>query len=149
MLGKILGKKSGYYLELPEEEIDAIPEPPATPAAPAPAPTAPVAATAAVETATATETPAADSNSKNKKTKTAAAAPQAPAVSSRDPVDIIRAAIAASGNSSQPTEEPPAEPTFAGDYLMPNPSPRRRRPGPSMSPFKSMAKDMKKTTAGF
>ncbi|NEQ53424.1 MAG: hypothetical protein F6K11_25365, partial [Leptolyngbya sp. SIO3F4] len=31
MLGKLLGKKSGYYLELSEEEISAIPEPSTAP----------------------------------------------------------------------------------------------------------------------
>lgn len=69
--------------------------------------------------------------------KTVAAAPAAP----RDPEDIIRAAITA---GTQQTDSSGnvinAAQNFATDFLMPQANSSRRRPGPSLSPFKSMAK---------
>jgi hypothetical protein len=69
--------------------------------------------------------------------KAVAAAPAAP----RDPEDIIRNAITAgtrpidsSGNVIDAAQN------FATDFLMPQTSGSRRRPGPSLSPFRSMAK---------
>lgn len=45
--------------------------------------------------------------------------------------------------------ETPAEPkkTFAPEYLMPTPSPSRRRPGPSYNMFKDMARQVKTPSA--
>ncbi len=138
MLGKLLNQKSKYYLELSEEEIAAIPEPAATPAT-APATSAP----AAVQSEPSTPQPVVESQPAQASTS----APTAPAAIS-DPIELIRTAIAAAGNQSAPAPEPePAAPTF--DYTTPATKAPRRRPGPSMSPFKTMAKDMKKTTAGF
>ena len=59
----------------------------------------------------------------------------------RDPEDIIREALAKSqkapdGRPSDPT----AAETFSTDYLMPLSS-SRRRPGPSLSKYKSMARE--------
>jgi outer membrane biosynthesis protein TonB len=40
-----------------------------------------------------------------------------------------------------------SEKTFAPDYLMPTPSPSRRRPGPSYDMFKDMARQVKTPSA--
>lgn len=155
MLGKLFGKKKDkYYLELSEEEINAVPEPAAAPEAPqveaaaavasetappvdgkAAAPAKKVSAAPAVPTVTAAVS------------KAAAAMPQEVATPApmSDPLDLIRTAIAAS--SAKTAEAETSEATF--DYRMPVAKASRRRPGPSMSPFKGMAKDMKRTTAGF
>ncbi|MEM1242270.1 MAG: hypothetical protein AAGI45_20770 [Cyanobacteria bacterium P01_H01_bin.26] len=150
MLGKLFGKKSNYYLELSEEDIEAPPQP--------------LAATAekivpAVNSVTATtESPAPEKAvSKNKETAETSSAAAEPAVETApspaaaplsDPLELIRTAIAASSNQSQPAPEEEAESTFSTDYLLPNVTSRRRRPGPSLSPFKSMAKDMKRSSSG-
>ncbi len=134
MLGKIFGKKS-YHLELSEDEIAAIPEPSA-PAAQA-APPQP----AAVQS----EGPA-DPAVESKQGAAPAPAASAPAASMSDPVEIIRTALAAAANKPSASESEPV-PTF--DYTTPVATASRRRPGPSMSPFKTMAKDMRKTTSGF
>lgn len=136
MLGKLLNQKPKYYLELSEDEIAAIPEPAATPA---PAPAAP--APAAVQAEPSTQ-PVVESQPEQASTP----APAAPAAIS-DPIELIRTAIATAGNQSAPAPEPEPTPTF--DYTTPVAKASRRRPGPSMSPFKTMAKDMSKTTAGF
>ncbi|MEM6253010.1 MAG: hypothetical protein AAF821_08815 [Cyanobacteria bacterium P01_D01_bin.156] len=151
MLGKLLGKKSGYYLELSEEEISAIPEPVASPAA-APQAASPepesvgAAPTAAAPTPKTVAAPALASSI----SKAAAAMPQEAATPGQisDPVELIRTAIAAAPSQAA-TEEvaESSEPEF--DYRAPIAKASRRRPGPSMSPFKTMAKDMKRTPAGF
>ncbi|MGD1952296.1 MAG: hypothetical protein ACFB14_22005 [Leptolyngbyaceae cyanobacterium] len=162
MLGKLFGKKkSGYYLELSEDEASAVPAskpaPKAAKAAPSKAPEAKKS-----EPAKATEgetpTPAAAAAPAKQAvpavptavSKAASAMPQEVATPEpmSDPLELIRTALAASANQTAAGAEA-AESNFAPDYLAPKPSARRRRPGPSMSPFKSMAKDMKKTTSGF
>lgn len=166
MLGKLLGKvkKSGYYLELSEDEIAAVPEPSVKPAPQAPVakvePTPATSKTAAAEPAaaepTATEpaaTPAAPQATvpdvAAAVSKAAAAIPQEVAVPEpmSDPLELIRTALAAAANQASETESK-STPTFA-EYSAPLAKARRRRPGPSMSPFKSMAKDMRKTSSGF
>ena len=150
MLGKLLGKKSGFYLELSEDEIAAIPEVPATPAPQAqPAPQAaaqPQAAAAEPKAAApaATKAPAA---AKASTQKAPAAAPAAVATTPiTDTQELIRTAIAAAANRPAPVEEPPT-PTFT-DYVA-KPVMSRRRPGPSMSSFQTMAKEMKANKSGF
>ena len=154
MLGKLFGeKKGGYYLELSEEEINAVPEPPAAPAAPA-APQAE--APAAVPTEAGGEAAAAPPAKAaapvqavaSSVSKAAAAMPQEAATPTpmADTQELIRAAIAAASQSAQASAENVSEPF---DYRMPVASAGRRRPGPSMSPFKGMAKDMKRTKSGF
>ena len=158
MLGKLLGKKSGYYLELSEDEIAAIPEPPVKPAPKAPAAKSEPAAAATSATpagAAATDEPAAAKPAtatvptEATAGKASAAMPQEVAIPEpmSDPLELIRTALAASANQT-PEAEPKSVPTFA-DYSAPLAKARRRRPGPSMSPFKSMAKDMRKTSSGF
>ena len=159
MLGKLLGKKSGYYLELSEDEIAAIPEPPVKPAPKAPAAKVDATATsetAATESATATDavaTPAAPQATVPAVaatiSKASAAIPQEVAVPEpmSDPLELIRTALAAAANQA-PETSPEPTPAFA-EYSAPLAKARRRRPGPSMSPFKSMAKDMRKTNSGF
>lgn len=151
MLGKLLGnKKSKYYLELSEDEIAAVPEPPAkleVAVAPAVAANgdAPAAepGEAAVAAAPLPVPALAPSVS-----KAAAAMPQEAAVPAAmsDPVELIQTALAAAANKPAAAPEAP-KPTF--DYTAPVAKAKRRRPGPSMAPFKTIAKDMKKTTAGF
>lgn len=153
MLGKLLGKKSGYYLELPEEVIAAIPEPPATPAAPkakAEASVVEASPTSETEASATTQKPAAAVPELAATiSKASAAMPQEPAVPQpmSDPLELIRTALAASAN--QPVSDVDSEPQPTFDYTTPVAKARRRRPGPSMSPFKTIAKDMKKTNAGF
>lgn len=139
MLGKLLGKKSGYFLELSEEEIDSIPGAPATSASVAPA--------ASQESPKAKAAPAAAKPAASKPAKQASvpAAP-APTASISDPIELIRTALASSANQP-PAPEPEPEPTF--DYTTPVAKASRRRPGPSMASFKTMAKDMRKTASGF
>ena len=148
MLGKLFGKKSNYYLELSEEDIEALPKPLATAAEKI---------VPAVNSITAaTESPAPEKAvSKNKDANGSAAeqppvetAPSPATAPLSDPLELIRTAIAASSNQSQPASEDVAEPTFSTDYLLPNATSRRRRPGPSLSPFKTMAKDMKRSSSG-
>ena len=153
MLGKLLGKnnKKKFFLELSEDEISAIPEPSEAPA--------PQVSEATVETAAEAGAKAADKAAKPSAKKAAAPAITAlsPAISKAaaampqeaaqpapmaDPVDLIRNAIAAAGNQSAADE---AE-TETFDYTTPATTAPRRRPGPSMSPFKSMAKNLKKTS---
>ncbi len=69
--------------------------------------------------------------------KTTPAAPSA-----REPEDIIRAAIAAGGKPIDASGKVVSGPSnFSTDYLMmPTGNSGRRRPGPSLSPFKDMAK---------
>ena len=163
MLGKLFGKKkSGYYLELSEDEASAVP-------ASTPAPKAETAAPSKASEAKKSEPATAPKGEAPTPAAAAApakpAAPAVPATVSKasaampqevatpepmsDPLELIRTALAASANQPAQEAEVAAESNFAPDYLAPKPSARRRRPGPSMSPFKSMAKDMKKTTSGF
>lgn len=154
MLGKLLGKKSGFYLELPEDEIAAIPEVAATPAPQAqPAPQAVAAPQAQAESAAKPETTTAAPNATKAPAATKASkkeAPAAPAAVVTTPItdtqELIRTAIAAAANRPAPVEEPPT-PTFT-DYV-PKPIMSRRRPGPSMSSFQTMAKEMKASKSGF
>ena len=168
MLGKLFGKKkSGYYLELSEDEASAVPSSkPASKAASSKAskakgksgPKAVAEAPTAEQQAATAEQPAATAPAKQAApaisstiSKAAAAMPQEVATPEpmSDPLELIRTALAASANQTAAKPKETTEANFAPDYLAPKPSARRRRPGPSMSPFKSMAKDMKKTTAGF
>ncbi|EKU97344.1 hypothetical protein Lepto7375DRAFT_6525 [Leptolyngbya sp. PCC 7375] len=143
MLDKLLGKKSGYYLELPAEEIAAISEPAATPA---PAAT-PVPAATPAPAAVQSKAPTAETvKKKDSKASEPTAPAVTPAASISDPIELIRTALAASANQP-PAPEPEPAPTF--DYTTPVAKASRRRPGPSMSSFKSMAKAMRRTTAGF
>ncbi|MGB3137878.1 MAG: hypothetical protein WBG38_07635 [Nodosilinea sp.] len=120
-----LGKKSEFFLELIEDDN----QPAIAPSAPAP-----VAKAEAPAAPTASETPAkAAKASKKKATKSPAKA-------------------AAKGSVEEtPTPAPapaPKEPVataFASKYLttVGTALPRRRRPGPSLSPFMDMAKQVK------
>ncbi|MGD1857767.1 MAG: hypothetical protein ACFB2W_26325 [Leptolyngbyaceae cyanobacterium] len=161
MLGKLFGKKSkkdGYFLELSEEELEAIPEPIAS----AVSAVVPVAESKAAKDAPAkSPEPSGDAkpaaqNAPAKSavptldksvSKAAAAMPQVAATpqATTDPLELIRTAIAESSKKSQAK----AESTEPFDYTTPVAKAGRRRPGPSMSPFKSIAKDMKKTSSGF
>ena len=161
MLGKLFGKKkSGYYLELSEDEASAVPASKPAPKAEVAAPSkAPEAKKSEPAKATEGETPVAAAAPAKQAapavptavSKAASAMPQEVATPEpmSDPLELIRTALAASANQTTTEAEAAAEAGFAPDYLAPKPSARRRRPGPSMSPFKSMAKDMKRTTSGF
>lgn len=59
------------------------------------------------------------------------------------PAQSVPSAADNNGKSDRPTPEPQPEVTFAPDYLLPKPSPGRRRPGPSMNPFRDMARQSK------
>jgi hypothetical protein len=68
----------------------------------------------------------------------------APAVAQpRDPGEIIRSAIAAGGKKTDSSGNViDTAQTFATDFLMPLANSNRRRPGPSLSSFKTMAKEV-------
>lgn len=170
MLGKLFGKKSdkksGYFLELSEEEIAALPK-----AAKEQATEAVSSAVAAVSDAaeavsdavesivTDAESAVSEETTSKKEAKAAAsksapqekAAPQKQAAPQKteqaapmtDTVELIRTAIAAAANKSEAAGSGAAS-TF--DYRAPVTPARRRRPGPSMSPFKSMAKSVKRSS---
>jgi hypothetical protein len=127
MLNKLLGKKPNFYLELKETEGDKsapakteahVVEAPA-PVAEAPAPVAEVPA--------ATEKKSKKTSVKKEKTdkKAETKAPAAPV------------APAATNGKVEPTEV-----EFATKYLIVPPA-SRRRPGPSLNPFKDMARKAK------
>ena len=110
-----LGKKSEFFMEL--DEADSTPA--VTPSAPAPV--------AKAEAAPPSAEPAAKATAQEKKAKAPAKPAPAPAP--------VAAAV-------------PAEPVptaFASNYLttVGISQPRRRRPGPSLSPFLTMAKQVK------
>ncbi len=153
MLGKLFGKKKGkYYLELSEEEINAVPEPAEAPEANQPEAVDKAAAPAegSAPAKKASAAPAIPPTLAPAVSKAANAMPQEVATPApmADPVELIRTAIAAApSQSASNSGEEAGESTF--DYRMPVATASRRRPGPSMSPFKGMAKDMKRTTAGF
>jgi len=115
-----LGKKSEFYLEADEAESGGVP--PAEPKAMTqqPKPEAPAVQESAPAPAATSEAPA--------------ATPQA---SAETPTPVP---------SSAPKPQPAPEPVgnFATDYLIaPSSVSGRRRPGPSLSPFKDLAKGMK------
>lgn len=148
MLGKLLGKaskKAKYYLELTEDEIAAIREPSETPAPESPKAKA---ATTAKAASAKGKAPEAKGKAPEATDKAPAAAPQEVAVPQPmvDSVEIIRSAIAAAAKQAESAEASSAA-TF--DYTTPVAKARRRRPGPSMSPFKTMVKTMKRTPSGF
>lgn len=114
------GKKSEFYMELDEDDSSSQPE--ALPSAPAPA--------AKAEPAAAAKPPAQAAAKTSAKTQTKPPAKQ----ETKAPAPALAAA--------------PAEPVptgFASNYLtsVGTALPRRRRPGPSLSPFMDMAKQVK------
>lgn len=139
------GKKSEFFMELDESESPAPAQrqPAASPSTPQPQAAAPAASQA---TANPDPDPAAP-------VKVATSSKELP---KKDQGSFKEQIPAVSQTASQP--QPPADKTqakmpeianFATDYLV-NPklnrSPRRR-PGPSLSPFKDMVKDMGRKTA--
>ncbi len=109
-----LGKKSEFYLEINEAGSDSKPEAAVAPAA------KPVAAAP-------TE-------------PTPAPVAAAPAMAAPAPTPVVAAVMAKPAQATGPL------PSFAADYVAtPGATalPRRRRPGPSMSPFMDMAKTVK------
>ena len=64
-------------------------------------------------------------------------------------VAAIPAAVVQAPQAAQPTGSADGEMTFATDFLV-NPrltNTSRRRPGPSLSPFANMVKDMKRSAS--
>ncbi|PSR19488.1 hypothetical protein C8255_01975 [filamentous cyanobacterium CCP3] len=119
-----LGKKSEFFMEL--DEADDGSQPAIAPSAPAPAPKAEPAAAAKSPAEAAAKTSAKSETKTPAKTQTKPAAQKetkAPAAAPAEPV---------------PTG-------FASNYLtsVGTSMPRRRRPGPSLSPFMDMAKQVK------
>ncbi|MBE9068968.1 hypothetical protein IQ260_20190 [Leptolyngbya cf. ectocarpi LEGE 11479] len=161
MLGKLFGKKSdkksGYFLELSEEEVAALPKAAKEQAAAAVSETVAAVSEAAEAVSEAVESVASDvaptpsKKAASKKGAASKAAPQqeaapqkkaAPPAPTNDPVELIRTAIAASASKSAANSNS----TSTFDYRAPVTPVRRRRPGPSMSPFKSMAKGIKRSS---
>jgi predicted lipid-binding transport protein (Tim44 family) len=117
-----LGKKSEFYLEFTEAESGSKPEAALAPAAKPAAKSAakPAASDAVASTA-----------------KPVAVAPMTVAPA---PAPVVAASVA------QPAQPAGPLPNFATDYVAAPTAtslPRRRRPGPSMSPFVDMAKAVK------
>jgi hypothetical protein len=115
-----LGQKSEYFLEADDEKgrTPATPEPQlqTTQKIEAPAP-------AAKETVE-LEVPATSASLNGK-------------------VEVSKEAFAAAPENPAPIPEEPAVKTFAPNFLVGTTPSRRRRPGPSLTPFLDMAKNMK------
>ncbi|MEO1403097.1 MAG: hypothetical protein AAFV72_17865 [Cyanobacteria bacterium J06635_1] len=170
VIGKLFGfKKSGYYLELVEEGSEQSASPTqaavATPSVEATPKSAPAKKTKAKKTTTAQVAPAespvvqeaavsspsvaeeaavsspSPDVSEVAQVETAAPVPQ---VSVTDPLELIRAALSNSGTASGGDNGAVTEGNFATDYLVLPSGSGRRRPGPSLSPFKDMAKGMRR-----
>jgi len=165
VIGKILDKFKGsdFYMELDEDAEDVSSQVSQTAAAVAETVVETVTevasdvsekveavAEAAVEKA---EPPKANAKKASKKSSkksapapaaapVAAAAPAAPAAP--DPVDIIRAALSNSAPTAEGDTTAATPGNFATDYLLPTKPAPRRRPGPSLAKFKTMAKDYKR-----
>ncbi|MGD1908349.1 MAG: hypothetical protein ACFB0C_20495 [Leptolyngbyaceae cyanobacterium] len=113
-----VGKKSEYFLEVDDSKAPSAPESVAESEKVAPTPVEPVAATKEPE-----------------KVPVAVAA--------------IPAAVVQAPQAAQSTGSADGEMTFATDFLV-NPrltNTSRRRPGPSLSPFANMVKDMKRSAS--
>lgn len=84
----------------------------------------------------------AEGASENGAEQTDGAAPTKP--KERSPEEIIVEAIAAASKKtdSEGNVVPDGPHNFATDYLMPTANGSRRRPGPSLAPFKGMAKEV-------
>lgn len=157
VIGKLFGfKKSGYYLELSEEDIQqsapqAVAAPPSVEANSKSAPakktkTQKTKATATPTEASVSEEVATSSPSPEVKVSEVAAVQTAEPVaqvSVTDPVELIRAALSNSATTSDDNGAVPVG-NFATDYLVSPSRSGRRRPGPSLSPFKDMAKGMRR-----
>jgi peptidoglycan hydrolase CwlO-like protein len=119
-------KNKGFYLELDESKESQ------------PAPEAP---TAALETTAVAEKEPEPAKAKaEKKTsikKSAKKAKAAPAAKAPEPVAASTPSAATNGSKSEPQVV-----NFATDYLVVQ-TMSRRRPGPSLNPFKEMASQMK------
>jgi hypothetical protein len=120
MLNKLLGKKPTFYLELKETEGDK--SAPAKTEAPAPVAEAPA---PVAEAPAAPEKKSKKTSVKKEKTAKKAETPAAPV------------APAATNGKVEPKEV-----EFATKYLIVPPA-SRRRPGPSLNPFKDMARKAK------
>lgn len=126
MIQKLFGgKKKNYFLEVKEDKSAKAPAVESTP---------PVEKTpdAAVEVAEPKKEEKTSKSAKSsaKKAKTPKAAPKAA------PTPVVPAAIQTNGKVE------PKQVEFATQYLIDAPA-ARRRPGPSLNPFKSMARQMK------
>ncbi|MBE9159420.1 hypothetical protein IQ265_21685 [Nodosilinea sp. LEGE 06152] len=123
-----LGKKSEFFMEL--DEADDSSQPAIAPSAPAPAAKAEPAAVTKAPAKAAAKAPAKAETKASAKTQAKPTAKK----ETKAPVPALAAA--------------PAEPVptgFASNYLtsVGTSMPRRRRPGPSLSPFMDMAKQVK------
>jgi outer membrane biosynthesis protein TonB len=130
MLGKLFGKKPKYFLELKEDEqkapVVAKPEPEVAPEA--------------VVEAVATEAPApAEQPAKPKKTSIKKGKAKTEKAASVEVAPTVSVAPSAVGNGKA---EPQEVVEFATKYLI-VPSMARRRPGPSLNPYKEMARKAK------
>jgi hypothetical protein len=131
VIGKIFGKKkSEFFLEIKDDGSEAIVSPAKEAEAPTPVATAGETASAPA----ASEQPVAAA-------PVAATPPTPPSTAVTDTAALIRAAV--SKPASKPVEAAAEGPTFATDYLITPANGSRRRPGPSLDAFKSMAKGMR------
>ena len=140
MIGKVLGlgKKSDYFLEF-DESKSAEPAPTEPVKKPEPAPVAVEApkAEAKVEAVEPKKEKAAKPAKAKKAAKAKAEKAAAPVAKTVAPAPVKEPAPINSG-----VVKTPAGMTFASDYLMPKMNGSRRRPGPSMTMFKDMARQV-------
>jgi hypothetical protein len=129
MIKKLFGgKKAKFYAELDEAAVEASAPPVAAPPKPAAVPE-PDSETAATPEAT----PASQSAPKSKKTS---------AKKTKQKESTAVAPPAAIALPPAPKKEEPKQVEFAAQNLL-TPTLVRRRPGPSLSPFKAMAREVK------
>ena len=130
ILGNLLGKKSEYVLEFEDAKGTGVPK-----EKPAQTEKAPEAAKEAAKTGakpTAETAKAAKAKAAKKSQKKELEKPAPPKVATPQP-PITNGKI---------TQKPEKVVLFAPNFLMPKPTAKRRRPGPNMSEFMNMAKDM-------
>jgi hypothetical protein len=92
------------------------------------------------ESAQATSTQKVEGKEKQSAETKSSNAPVATAASSWEPPFWVKIMNEKTSSNSKKAE---SEPTFATDYLMPAPTKSRRRPGPSLDTFRSMARQAK------
>lgn len=126
ILGNLLGKKSEYILEFEDAKGTGAPKQES-------------AKTPEASTATKTEAKPAPETAKAAKSKAAKKSQRAKLQEPAPPKVAAPQPPITNGKISQKPEELVL---FAPNFLMPKPTAKRRRPGPSMIMFRNMAQDM-------
>lgn len=93
--------------------------------------------------AAAEESPAKSEKKKTAKKQQAEVATEAPQTAASTPLDLIVAAVNNTSSTAKTAEASSGESFAAANKLLPTPT-SRRRPGPSLNPFKDMARQVRR-----